>query len=452
MATNRRDFIKCCSALTLAGACSFSRLGLMQALAQTATDYRALVCIFLFGGNDGNNVVIPFDPTAYAAYVSARGGTSQLALAQSTLLPITAASQATQNFGLHPNLTEVQQLYNAKKLAIMANTGILVAPLTRAQYLARTVAVPVNLFSHSDQQTEWQTGQGTSAPTGWAGRAADKVKALNGTAQYPAVVSVSGSQVFCDGVQTNPAVLIPGSSGAFSGFGTDAPSVARLSAMQNILTLDSGVSLVQAASQVTTNAFSYSNLLNSALTGVPALATTFPNTSLGQQLSQVAKIIQVRGALGLHRQVFFASIGGFDTHTNEIASHQNLFPQISQAMNAFYNATVEMNVASQVTTFTLSDFGRTFQPGSGGGSDHGWGSHHMVMGGAVLGGDIYGVMPTFALAGPDDAGSNGRWIPSTAADQYGATMASWFGVSDTDLNYVFPNLPNFATRKLGFLG
>src|SRR4051794_23476226 len=448
MAT-RRDFIRCCSALTLAGAASFRRLGLMQALAQGTSDYQALVCVFLFGGNDGMNMLVPYDTAAYQQYATQR---ANLALPQASLLPVAAASAAA-NFGFHPSLTNLQTLYNQKHLAVMTNAGVLVAPITRAQYLARSAPLPMNLFSHSDQQTEMQTGLGTSAATGWAGRIADKLKPLNGTAQYPAVVSVSGSSIYCNGQQTSPAIVIPGSNGAFAGFaGTDAVTQARLTSMQQLLTFDSGLTLVQSASAVTQKTFQYSALLNSAQAGVQALATTFPNTSIGNQLAQVARIIQVRGALGLKRQVFFVSLGGFDTHSDQFTAQTNLFGQLNTALQRFYDATVEMTVQSQVTTFTLSDFGRTYQPGSGGGSDHGWGNHHVVMGGAVLGGDIYGRMPTFAFAGPDDAGNNGRWIPTTSIDQYGATVASWFGVADTDMNVVFPNLPNFTVKKLGFLG
>jgi uncharacterized protein (DUF1501 family) len=456
MAKSRREFIRCCSYLSLAGAASFSRLGLIQALAQTTDDYRALVCIFLFGGNDGNNMVIPMDTAGYQSYSAARGGNTGLSLLQTALQPnqIQPLSAGTP-YAFHPDLTDFKTLFDQKKLAVLANAGVLIQPVTRAQYLARTTPLPLNLFSHSDQQSEWQTGiPGTTATTGWAGRAADKIKPLNGSAQFPAVLSVAGSAIFCNGAQTSPATITPtnGQVTSFAGFGgTDAATQARLTSLQQLLTLDTGLSLVQTASGVTSAAFQQIQLLNAALAGGTALTTTFPATSIGNQLAQVARIIQVRSALGLTRQIFFASIGGFDTHSNQLPSQQNLFQQLGPAMAAFYRATQELGVDSRVTTFTLSDFGRTLQPGSGGGSDHGWGSHHVVVGGAVQGGDLYGRFPALSLGGPDDAGSNGRWIPTTAVDQYGATLASWFGVSDTDLTTVFPNLGNFATRKLAFL-
>ncbi len=452
---NRRDFIKCCSLLTVAGAAGFSKLGLISAFAQATADYRALVCIFLFGGNDGNNIIVPLDNTLYQNYANARGSTANggLALTQSSLLSVTPATGGV-NYGFHANLGGLQTLFNARRLAILANVGVLVRPTTRAQYLARQVAVPSNLFSHSDQQSEWQSSFASSnATTGWAGRVADKIApAFNSGVSFPTVLSVAGSPLFCNGAQTRPATMTPGSTSALSGFGSDAASTVRLNAVQQLLTLDTGLSLVQAASGITQQAFRDAATLNAALAGGTPLATTFPNTSIGNQLAQVARIIQVRGALGLKRQIFFCSLGGFDTHSDQINQQGNLFSQLAPALLAFSDATRELNVDSSVTTFTLSDFGRTLQPGSGGGSDHGWGSHHLIMGGAVLGGDIYGTFPTIALGGPDDAGSNGRWIPTTAVDQYGATLASWFGVAAADLPTIFPNLANFATQKLTFLG
>jgi uncharacterized protein (DUF1501 family) len=195
-----------------------------------------------------------------------------------------------------------------------------------------------------------------------------------------------------------------------------------------------------------------SAVLASALKSFPSLQTQFPNSGIAGQLQQVAQVMQARSALGLQRQIFFCSAGGFDTHSPPLATQQSLFSQLDPAMSAFYNATMELGIAPQVTSFTLSGFSRTFQPGSNGGTDHAWGGHHLVMGGAVVGGDVYGTFPELALGGPDDVGNNGRWIPSTSVDQYGATMAQWFGVGAADLLTVFPNLPNFTTPTLSFLG
>jgi uncharacterized protein (DUF1501 family) len=217
------------------------------------------------------------------------------------------------------------------------------------------------------------------------------------------------------------------------------------------MTFNSGLSLVQAANSQTTSAIQIDSVVNTALLGAPAITIPFPNTSLGQQLQQVAQLLSIRTQLGSRRQIFFCSLGGFDTHTGQIYNQQNALQPLSQAMLAFYTATQELGISSQVTTFTESEFGRTLQPSSGYGSDHGWGSHHMVMGDAVKGGDVYGAFPQLVLGGPNDANARGIWIPTTAVDQYGATLASWFGLPANKLNSVFPNLPNFATSNLGFV-
>jgi uncharacterized protein (DUF1501 family) len=281
---------------------------------------------------------------------------------------------------------------------------------------------------------------------------ADSVNpAFNMGSAFPPITSVAGSAIFATGQTTKPYAMIPGTTPGLSGFDSSAPATARLQALQQLLTFDTGISLIQAASSITSNSLANSKILSAALASAPALATTFPTTGLGNQLKQVAQILSVRSALGLNRQVFFCSLGGFDTHSAQIAIQGPLLQQLSQAMSAFYNATLELNVAQQVTTFTMSDSSRTFQPGSNNGSDHAWGSVQMILGGSVKGGDIYGTLPVFTLSGPNDAGSNGRWIPTTSIDQYGATLAQWFGVSAASLAPIFPNLANFATNKLGFL-
>ena len=462
MATSRRKFIECtCKSIAALGLGSaFTRFGLLNAYAQGITDYKALVCIFLFGGNDGNNLVVPFDTAGYSNYSTLRGGaTLGLAIPQANLLPVTLLTPSTA-FALHPSLPEIQQLVNTNKVvAIQANVGPLVMPTTRAQYQGRSVPVPSNLFSHSDQQREWQTSSGSNLPSiGWGGKIADLMRSVNAGAQYPTVVSVAGAPVFCTGVQTLPATVVPGNASnpgvACSTGASTSDCNARTAAMQQLLTFDTGVTLIQADSQITSRAFLYSQLLSSALNGLPALSTVFPATSLGGQLKQVAQIIQARAALGLKRQIFFCSLGGFDTHSSQgtlTGAQPNLLIQVSKAMSAFYAATQELGVATSVTAFTLSDFGRTLQNNTNGGSDHAWGNHQLIMGGSVKGGDMYGTFPALALGGPDDAGSNGRWLPSTSLDQYGATLASWFGVAATDLPSVFPNLNNFTVKNLGFI-
>ena len=460
---SRRDFIRlsCCSAAGAALATGMGRFGLVNAYAQGPT-YKALVCIFLFGGNDGNNTVIPFDTAGYNAYLTARGDSVAnplvaLGLPQASLRQInvkTVTNQPYKAYALHPQMPEVQNLFNTSKAAVVANVGTLIKPTSQTQYLQRLVQLPTALFSHSDQQNQWQTSAPNSlGSSGWAGRTADKTQGFNANVSFPMIVSVSGANIFATGLATRPAAVNPGQNSAFNGDSN------QLGAMQNLITLDSGVSLVQAASSITGFAFADSNALGAALTHKTAFNTNFPATSIAQQLLQVAQIIQVRAFLSpntINRQIFFCSMGGFDTHNHQLPDQGTLLSQLSAAMNAFYMATIEMGVDSQVTTFTLSDFGRTLQPSSGAGSDHAWGSHHIVVGGAVHGGDMYGTYPTLSLGGPNDTSTGtsgrGRWIPTTAADQYAATLATWFGVAPADLPYVFPDLSNFSVNNLGFMG
>jgi uncharacterized protein (DUF1501 family) len=447
----RRDFLRlaCCSAATASMVGGLSKFGLVSAMAQGSTDYKALVCIFFFGGNDSNNLIVPIDTAGYTNYQTIR---ANLALSKASLLPLQIGGQA--NFGFHPNLPELQALFNTNKsLAVLTNVGTLVQPTTRQNY-QQFQNVPQNLFSHSDQQDQWQTTQLSGLPNaGWAGKVADKIgPTFNTGAQFPPILSVAGNPIFCTGDVSRPFTMSPGSTPGVQGIGTSAAGQARFQSMQELLTFDTGISMVQAASAVTGQSVQQGALLSSALKNIPAIQTVFPsNNGLASQLKQVAQVIAARSALSVNRQIFFCSQGGFDTHSDQLPTQVSLYTQLSQAMSAFYQATQELGVASNVTTFTLSEFSRTFQPGSNGGTDHAWGGHQLMMGGAVKGNAMYGQFPTIALAGPDDTGSNGRWIPSTSVDQYAATLASWFGVADTDLPTIFPNLANFTAANLGFL-
>jgi uncharacterized protein (DUF1501 family) len=446
----RRGFVRVGAAAV--GSVALRRFALMPAMAQSSgANYRALVCVFLFGGNDSNNTIIPTDDVNFPAYTSIRGG---LALSGSSLTPNVYDAVTNAPYAFHAKLAEVASLFSTKELAVVANVGSLVQPLTRAQYMAAQMPIPVNLFSHIDQQLQWQSSvaQGNSS-TGWGGRVADYIESQGiNSSKFPAFFSVAGNALLGTGAQTQPVALAPGQSLQMTGFNTTAASQARLSAMNNLLTLDTGVSLVQAANDTMANGIADASMLTAALAKGTPLKTVFPNTTIGAQLQQVAQIIQVQADLGMTRQIFFCSLGGFDTHTAEISTHNLLYPQLSPALAAFYDATQELNMAQNVTTFTESDFSRTFQPTSGAGSDHAWGSHHLVLGGAVQGGQIYGKFPTFQLSGPDDTDTRGRWIPTTAIDQYGATLSSWFGIPDSALATVFPNFANFGSQKLKFLG
>jgi uncharacterized protein (DUF1501 family) len=439
--------LACCSAAGASLVSGLSKFGLVSALAQGTTDYKALVCIFMFGGNDSNNMLVPTD-SRYTQYLQTR---SVLALPQSELLPLQMNGQSI--YGMHPNIPEMQGYFNNQKsLAILANVGTLVQPTTQATYRAFK-NLPENLFSHSDQQDQWQSAQLAGTPaSGWAGKVADNVQTFNASALFPPILSISGSPVFCTGITTRPFSMEPGQPPGLEGFDSSAGSQARFAATQQLLSFDSGLSMVQAANAVTGHAVQFAQVLSDALKSINPLQTKFPGTDLGQQLQQVAQVIAAQSALGVKRQIFFCSVGGFDTHADQLPQQVQLLSTVSQGMSAFYQATQELGVTSQVTTFTLSEFSRTMEPGSNGGSDHAWGSHQFILGGAVKGNAIYGTFPTLALGGPDDADQNGRWIPTTALDQYAATLATWFGVSVANLSSIFPNLANFSASNLGFMG
>lgn len=445
MTHTRRDFFK--AAATVAG---LARFGAMNALAQSS-DYKALVCIFLLGGNDANNLIVPQTQAEYNAYKSIRGSLA-LPDVSAKLLPVTSAANGTP-YALTDGLTLIHPLWAQGKLAVVANVGMLVQPTTRAQYLANAVPLPTNLFSHSDQTVQMQAGVPTSsASTGWAGRVADAVSPLNAGKSFPPSVSVSGPALFSKGNIVQSASLIPGFNMQLNGMNLwpATAGTARQNALQQVLTFNSGLTMVQAADKVRQDALSLSAMLAS-LGSAPPMQTAFPGTSIGNQLKQVAQILQLRSQIGLSRQIFFCSIGGFDTHSGQSWQQWDLLKQVADGMLSFYNATAELGIADKVTTFTESEFGRTLQP-SGSGSDHGWGSHHILLGGAVKGGSLYGRLPVMALGGPDDSASRGAWIPSISTDQFGATLAKWFGVDANGLSTVFPNLSQFPVTDLGFMG
>jgi uncharacterized protein (DUF1501 family) len=454
--TRRRFIGRACAAVGATGMLSaLAQLRMIGALAADAapTDYKALVCLFLYGGNDSNNLLVPVDTTNYNIYAADR---TVLALAQNALLPITPKKYSDgRSWGLHPSMPEVQALFGQGKLALLANTGTLVQPVTLAQYNAGTVALPPQLFSHANQQVQWQS----SVPdqpftTGWGGRLADIVNALNTNPKISMSVSVAGENSFQVGntvsqfaVNSTGAVVLTGTSGS-------TLATSRYAAQQSLLNMQEQNLFEAAFGGMTMGAITDSQLLNSVLAASPALTTVFPTTSIGTQMQMIAKMIGAAPQLGLTRQVFFASLGGFDLHSDQLGAHATLFQQLSQALNAFSSATTELGVPNQVTTFTASDFSRTFNTNgtsnTTAGSDHGWGSHHLVMGGAVNGGDIYGQVPLLELGGPEDTG-RGRWIPTTSVDEYAATLATWFGVSAANLPTVLPNIGRFATSNLGFM-
>lgn len=444
-------------------------LGLMSVLAREsreaanapADDYKALVCVYLDGGNDGNNSVIPNYDAGYAQYNAARSAQG-LAIARNTLLPINVPSLGNQAYGFHPSLSGLQTLYMQGKLAVVCNVGCLVQPLTRATYQSGAPR-PYQLFSHPDQAEQFRTGISSfKSTTGWGGRVADRTSSLNPGAAIPMITSITGANIFTVGLNTKPLIVSAAPTPlnqvlTLDGFGTAADELARRTAMNNARQYELSYTLTQNASLITQQAVSVSQQLSTD----PTVSVTFPTTSLGNQLKQVAKLIKLRTLLNMSRQIFFVQIGGFDHHSSQLGSHSSLLSQVSQALKAFYDETVAQGVAAQVTTYTMSDFNRTLNPagsGSSVGSDHGWGGPYFVMGDSVLGGDFYGkatsngsIVPTLVTGTGDDTDSRGRFIPSVSVEQYAATLARWYGLAEADIPLVFPNIVNFNGSNLGFM-
>jgi len=448
MTIQRRSFLKLASLAAAGNAAALNPFGGLSALAQgtDGSDYKALVCILLQGGNDGNNMLVPGDTAGYTQYASARKG---LALTRSSLLGLNGTTLT-----LNPNMPEVQQLFQKNKAAFLLNTGSLIAPLTRAEYLENNGAAPASLFSHYDQTDFLQTEQPQSEDsTGWGGRVADAIQSTYGTSQLPTVVSVSGSHVFGTGKLTQGYTMVPGT--AANGVGTcweGGYCNERLSTAKQLLSMSSGATLIQSDGELTSDIYRYASNLTSAVASVSPLKTPLPaGNPLTAQLQQIMQIMQVKSYLGARRQIFFATLNGFDTHADQLGTHATMLANLSAALGAFYTGLEQMGLGSQVTTFTVSDFGRALQGNSEAGSDHAWGSHHIILGDAVKGGKTYGSYPNLTLGGPNDAGSNGRWIPTTSTTQYAATLASWFGVPEADLATVLPLSPKFGQTNLGFI-
>jgi uncharacterized protein (DUF1501 family) len=441
----RRQFLK------VAGAAGVSGLGLstlahLNAAAQpVGGDYKALVCLFMFGGNDGNNLLVPMETAEYTQYQRAR---TNLALARTALLPIQPSNTPGQQFGLHPAMPGLQGLFTQGKAAMIANVGSLAVPTTKAQLRDRSVPVPDNLYSHSDQQAQWQSAIVDQPPrSGWGGRMVERMLAAETANRGYGLVSVAGSNLW----ENSDRALAAYKVSASGNFGFDfynASSKDPLSAAIAETLAQSRDHLMEKAwTDIVGRSIENQRILTSALSG-SALTTVFPETGLGRQLRMVARLISARAQLGLTRQCFFCSVGGFDTHGDDQLQRQTeLLGEISAAVNAFYGATVELGIQNNVTLFSGSDFGRTFQS-NGQGSDHAWGSHHFVVGGAVKGGQLVGRFQNITVNGPDDAG-DGKWIPGISVDQLGATLGKWFGAG-ASLNEVFPRLSNFDP-DLGFM-
>jgi uncharacterized protein (DUF1501 family) len=498
---SRRLFLRAAGALSLLGRhgapLGLNLAAIGAATAQTTTppsDYKALVCVFLFGGNDATNMVLPTDADSWARYQAARNqGTQPIALmapgtppdanaARGTpaflggVLPITpktaqafppgTTGTGARTFALHPLLPNVQSLFAQGKAAILANVGTLIAPTTKTQYLNKQVSLPRSLFSHNDQQSEWQSGAAEGAEVGWAGQMGDLLASANGANPIFTAISTSGNAVLLAGntilqyqVSASGAVGINGIN-ATSLYGSSAAPAA----LRTVITSPSSSSLFPGDyAAVVTRSIAAGTTLNTALAGVSVTAPTqytnpitgnLANNPLAAQLQTVAHIIAAAPALGVKRQVFFVSIGGFDTHANQNNVQPNLMAQLDHGVAYFYNTLAGLGLANSVTAFTMSDFARTFTT-NGLGTDHAWGSHHFVVGGAVNGGDLYNQFPTVGvdLTGfnnPNAIGS-GALIPTVSVDQYAATLGAWFGVTPTNLATIFPNLAHFTPANLGFV-
>jgi uncharacterized protein (DUF1501 family) len=460
---NRRRFLKCAAAGGLAyafgrtpQAVSAATIGSSAAFA----DYKALVCVFLFGGNDSFNMVVPRSAAEYGVYAASR---QNLAIAQASLLPINSLVPDPNGalHGLHPSMSEVAALFEQdERCAIVANVGPLIEPTTKAQYQAKATHLPPQLFSHNDQQDQWHALKGVATlKSGWGGRIADALTApaaatpLN---QSLAVnLSLSGQTLFQAGVTSVPYTM--GATGPVPFFGlegADAYTLARRAAFERILSANHATVYERAYATVQQRALQGAARINDALASVRSpnalpFVTAFPTSPLGQQLKTVAELIAARDQLEVSRQIFFVAIGGFDTHDSQTEDQPQLLGNLSSCLAAFYRATVELGIAANVTTFTQSDFGRTLTS-NGDGTDHAWGGNQLVIGGGVAGRRIYGRYPLLQIDGPDDVGG-GRMIPGTSSDQYAATLAKWFGVADSALTSVAPHLGNFAQADLGFM-
>lgn len=462
-AFSRRNFLRYSLAAAAGSAARYGTLGWLLGGAASAAhagpvddiidllgngaDYRALVCIFLHGGNDGFNMLVPRDNAGYAVYADAR---QNLAVPQADLLPIAPATPDGQDYGLHPALPELRDLFASNRLAFVNNVGTLLAPTTKADFQSQN-NLPPSLFSHNDQQAEWVASElDATRRVGWAGRIADLVASGNGNPRLSMNISTASTNLFQTGELSVPYTISSSGAVKMRGFTNGSTAAARKDAYWSLIEqARAGHLFEDFTGSLVKKSVELADEVDAALEQAPELTTVFPNTGLANQLQIIARLISVRQQLDMQRQVFFVELGGFDTHDDQLARHPNLLTQLSQAVGAFHSATVELGIADSVTTFTASDFGRTLSS-NGDGTDHAWGSVHFVAGGAVAGGNFYGSFPDLAGGSPDEA-QTGRLIPSTAVDQYGATLARWFGASESDLGLVFPHLDRFATSNLGFM-
>ncbi|HEY1399569.1 DUF1501 domain-containing protein [Roseateles sp.] len=452
-ALRRREFLKRASAVSIAGTAAPWALQLATigeaAAAAAPNDYKAIVCLFMYGGNDYGNTVIPYDTANYQAYANIRQALAipRDQLAATALTPSLALPDGRQ-LALAPTMNRLKPVFDAGRLGVMLNIGPLMQPTTVAQYKAANVPLPPKLFSHNDQSSLWQSSRPEGATSGWGGRLADQFLSSNGNATF-SCINVSGNAVFMSGGQAVQYQMSAGGAVAINGANRSLfGSAACAEALRGMITGERQHWMEQELNRVTARSVNAQGTVTTAL-ATTTLQTPFETNGngLASQLQTVARLIGARASLGVKRQVYFVSIGGFDLHDNLMSQQPVLLGNVASAMASFDAALVELGVAPNVTTFTASDFGRTLSS-NGDGSDHGWGSHHLVMGGAVKGGRFYGTAPTVAVNGPDDVGQ-GRLLPTTSVDQLAATLALWMGVPATDLPSILPGIVNFTQKDLG---
>ena len=438
MTVSRRELLRLTAGSSAIAA--LGQLGLSSALAADTSGYRAMVGVFLFGGNDAWNMVVPND-SRYADYAKQRG--SSLALAQSSLVPLTGTA-----FGLHGAMSSLKTAWDEGALGVVLNTGTLFAPLTKALYTSRPDLRPVNLMSHEDQQNQWQ-GMRTRATNndGFMGRINDRAQA----ASLPPLISIAGSNLCLIGDRTAPLILPSSGSVVRNGYNaaaTDAATKTRQDALNVFADASSYGAITDLTGKGMSSAYAQAVQANSIISATTSTVDKYfvnPTTGaaltsdISRQLLRAARMIEARGTLGHAKQTFFVSQGGYDTHTNELASHNALYGDLAMALAGFYGALKALGVQDNVTAFTMSDFGRVYKGNASGGSDHAWGSNHLVLGGALANGKVHGRYPDVTFGGNEDSSNDGRWIPSIATEEYVGAIAQWYGVSATDLPYVFPN-------------